>query len=510
MTKMTLDRILNVLDMLTINIPFTNDMIIQMSDCGFVNYERLAEKTGLKISSGNIEFSIVNDQKSLRADDLYHAWSTIPSSYTDIACKVFDAEPRANVFWAYIQIKASPAKVMQGHNVYGTENFRLCAEYLLDAIKETQPELWGFLDVGLAEVVRVDCTYSIQCANSEIVRQTIKKLGNVSNRYIKPARNSDYETTLYFNRATKANPNAGRSFELCIYAKEDEIDYQLNDLKRRAKKGEAERFNRVIETLSTPELKEFSSNRLRFEGRAKKRFIQKHIGSCNLWKVIRHAEEFEALNGYSYCEYMFNALFRDLLDSFKGQDLELYNDTKIKAKLRDAYSTVTAKGNTVYGKADRIFRFYLSLCDRGYSEVKAHCSKATLHRNMKELMHVGFSKADLQNLKEGERMPLSSILTFDFKNQRPKSYIEPISPTAHINDTSNLAIAYGVSHRLAIEMGLSDDPINTLREKYNFSEDLDIGEMISGKPIQICKRKSLSLVIWPDGEIVLTEHEIKT
>jgi II/X family phage/plasmid replication protein len=497
-----------MIDMFAINIPLKKEAIIQMGDCGFVNYEKLAEKTGLKISCGDIEFSIVNDKKEVSTSDLYHAWSTIPSSYTDIACKVFDADPRANSFWAYIQIKASPAKVMQGHNVYGSENFRLCAEFILDSLKQAQPELWDFLDVGLAELVRVDCTYSIQCANPDIVRQVIKQLGNVSNRYIKPARNSDFETTLYFNRATKVNPNAGRSFELCIYSKDSEIEYQLNDLKRRAKKGESERFNRVIDELSKPELQAFSANRLRFEGRAKKRFIQKHVGSCNIWKVIRHAEEFEELNGYSYCEWMFKALFRDLLESFEGQELELYNDTKIRTLLRDMYTTVTRKGNFSYAKADRLFRFYLSLCDRGYAEVKGNSSKATLHRNMRELMAIGLSKADLQNLTEGERMPLAQILTFDFNNQRPSDYVEPQSPTAHIEDSSRLAIAYGVSYRLAHELGLTEAPLQAFKDKHNLTDDIDVDALIEGKTISICDRKTLSLVIWPDGEMVLTQHDI--
>lgn len=497
-----------MIDMFNINIPFKKDVITVMGDCGFVDYEKLAEKTDLKIASGDVEFSIVNDVREVRTDDLYHPWSTIPSSYTDIACKVFNAEPRANVFWGYIQIKASPAKVMQGHNVYGSEDFRLCVEYLLDSLQKAQPELWGMLDIGLAELTRIDCTYSIKCANPDILRQTIKQMSNVSNRYIKPARNSDYETTLYFNRATKSNPGAGRSFELCIYTKHDEIEHQLNDLKRRAKQGDSDRFNRVINELSKPELQEFASNRLRFEGRAKKRFIQKHIGTCNLWKFIRHAEKFEALNGYRFCEWMFKTLFRDLLESFQGEDLELYNDIKVKQLLRDAYNTVTPKGNVSYAKADRLFRFYMTLCDRGYDELKAHSAKATLHRNMRDLMAIGFSKADLQNLSEGERMPLAQILQFDFDSQRPAEYIEPQSPTAHIDDMSRLAIAYGVSKRLAHTLGLAEDPVEDLREELKLRDDIDIDALIEGQAIPISERKALSLVIWPDGEMVLTQHDI--
>jgi II/X family phage/plasmid replication protein len=495
--------------MLNINIPFKEDVITLMGDCGFVDYEKLAAQTDLKISSGNVEFSIVNNKKEVRTDDLYHSWSKIPSSYTDIACKVFNAEPRANVYWGYLQIKASPAKVMQGHNVYGSEDFRLCVEFLLNSLQQAQPALWDLLEIGLAEIARIDCTYSIKCANSDITRQAIKQMSNVSNRYVKPARNSDYETTLYFNRATKANPSAGRSFELCIYSKHDEIEYQLNDLKRRAKKEGSERFDRVIEELSSPELQAFAENRLRFEGRAKKRFIQKHIGSCNVWRVIRHAEKFEALNGYRFCEWMFKTLFKDLLESFEGEELELYNEHKIKQLLRSEYNSVTPNGNVSYAKADRLFRFYMTLCDRGYDEIKAHTSKATLHRNMRDLMAVGLSKADLQNLDQGERMPLAQVLQFDFDNQRPDSYIEPKSPTAYLSDDmSYLAMAYGVTARLSHKLGLVEDPILALKEELNLDDELDIDALIEGQAIPISERKALSLVIWPDGEMVLTEHSI--
>ncbi len=496
-----------MIDMFHINIPFKQDVIIEMGDCGFVDYMKLAEITDLKIASGNVEFSVVNDRKEVRTGDLYHPWAKIPSSYTDIACKVFDAEPRANVYWGYLQIKASPAKVMQGHNVYGSEDFRLCIEYLLHSLQTAQPALWDLLNIGLAELTRIDCTYSIKCANADVLRQAIKQMSNVSNRYVRPARNSDYETTLYFNRATKANPGAGRSFELCIYTKHDEIEHQLNDLKRRAKQGATNRFNHVIEELSSPELQQFAENRLRFEGRAKKRFIQKHIGNCNLWQVLRHAETFEARHGYRFCEWMFKTLFRDLLDSFEGEELELYNEQKIKQLLRDEYNTITPKGNVSYAKADRLFRFYMTLCDRGYDEIKAHTSKATLHRNLKDLMAIGISKADLQNLSDGERLPLAQVLRFDFDHQRPDNYVEPESPLQPQGDLSYLAIHFGVSERLAHKIGLQTDPIEALRHELGLEEEIDIDALIDGKTIPISPRKALSLVIWPDGEVVLTQHD---
>ncbi|NVD06647.1 replication protein [Vibrio sp. JPW-9-11-11] len=493
-------------DFLEIAIPLKAECVTVMGDCGFVDFEKLGRKTGLKIASGSVEFAIDGSDHTI-TDDLYHPWSRIPSSFTDIACRVFDACPKANQFWAYARIKASPAKVMQGHNVYGSDNLRLCTEYLLSALQEAQPEFFDMLDVGLAEFRRIDSTYSIQCQSEDVLRQTIKALGNISNRYLKPARNSDYETTLYFNKASESTPDAGRAYVLAIYSKLDEISHQLTELKRRAKREKTSRYERVISQLSDFELRSFAANRLRFEGRAKKRFLERVVGTCGVWKVIRHAEQFEHTNNYSFCEWMFKELFKDLLEAVKGEELEIYNDSKIKALLRDMYPMVTPKGNISYAKADRLFRFYMTLCDRGYDEVKAHSSPSTLGRNMRDLMAIGLSKADLQNLSTGERMPLAQILQFDFDNQRPGNYVEPESPLANVDDSSALAVAFGVTSRLAHEYGLAEDPAEKLKSQLGLGDDFDLDPFLGGAEVPVSPRESISLVIWPDGELTLTRHE---
>ncbi len=493
-------------DKINFKMPFKKEVVIQMGECGFLDFEALAKKTGLKIAAGDIEFAInANTENSIH--DLYCPYQNIPSSYTDIACKAFNSEPRANIYWPYFELKASPAKVMQGHNVYGSENLRLGVEFMLDALAKSQPELFELLDVGLGEICQLDCTYSIQMRDKDTLRQTLKALGNISNRSIRPARNADYETSLYFNKASKNQPDVGRAKTLLIYSKADEVAKQATDLERKARKEGTSRYDHVIQQLNNPELRQFAACRLRFEGRAKKRFIMREVGSCNIWKVLRHAERFEQINGYSFCEYMFKALFKDLLDAINGEQLEIHNDSKIKQLLRMTYQTVTPKGNVSYAKADRIYGFYTRLCDRGWTEVKESMNKATFYRNVKELQGIGLSRADIQQLTEGERMPLSQILNFDFDKQRPADYVEPTSPLAHIQDTSSLAIAFGVTHRLSHEIGLADDPAQRLKEHLKLDDSFDLDPFLNGTEVPLTPRESLSLVIWPDGEMTITRHE---
>ncbi|WP_345890939.1 phage/plasmid replication protein, II/X family, partial [Vibrio crassostreae] len=196
-----------MIDFIDFKIPLRKEVVVQMNDCGFVDFKALAKKTGLKISAGTIEFAVQGDENS-EAHDLYCAWQIIPSSYTDIACKVFDSSFQANIQWPYIEIKASPAKVMQGHNVYGSESLRFGIEFMLDAVRCAQPELFDLLDVGLGEITRLDSTYSIQCSSKDEIRQTLKALGNIANRSIRPARNADFETSVYFNKASEKSPDA--------------------------------------------------------------------------------------------------------------------------------------------------------------------------------------------------------------------------------------------------------------------------------------------------------------
>ncbi|ODS04725.1 phage/plasmid replication protein, II/X family [Vibrio scophthalmi] len=493
-------------DFLLFKFPFRKDVVLVMGDCGFLDFEALAKKTGLKISAGSIEFA-VNAGKGSDVHDLYCPYQTIPSSFTEIACKAFDSDPRANTYWPYLELKASPAKVMQGHNVYGSESLRLGVEYMLDALATSQPELFDLLDVGLGEIVRIDCTYSISMKSKDVLRQTLKALGNISNRSIRPARNVDYDSSVYFNKASKNSPDTGRTKELVIYSKSDEVEAQARELERKKRKDNTSRYDKVLDALNNPELRQFASCRLRFEGRAKKRFIMREVGSCNIWKVIRHAEQFEQINGYPFCEYLFKSLFKDLFDAVSGEELEIYNDDKIKQLLRLTYQTTTPKGNISYATADRIYGFYTRLCDRGWSEVKGAMNKASFYRNVKELQAIGLSRADLQQLSEGERMPLSQILTFDFDKQRPADYVEPVSPFADSKDPSYLGVAFGVTPRLSHEVGLSNDPVTLLMERLGVGEDFDIEPFIEGVEVPVTPRESLSLVIWPDGEMTLTLHK---
>ncbi|MFW2150043.1 phage/plasmid replication protein, II/X family [Acinetobacter gyllenbergii] len=58
-----------------------------------------------------------DDEGEIKHRVLTHAYSKVPTSFTQMAFK-FHHEGRD---FPFVELKASPAKIMQGHNVYGTD-----------------------------------------------------------------------------------------------------------------------------------------------------------------------------------------------------------------------------------------------------------------------------------------------------------------------------------------------------------------------------------------------------
>lgn len=86
--------------------------------------------------------------------ELYHPYEYC-RLITDMAMKFYtntDATP-------YVEIKGSPLKLLQGHNVYGFECMRLAAIHMLGMLTDAFPKLLPILDFQAIEVLCLDTTY---------------------------------------------------------------------------------------------------------------------------------------------------------------------------------------------------------------------------------------------------------------------------------------------------------------------------------------------------------------
>lgn len=462
-----------------------------------INFDTLLEK-GLKLEAG---IFVDPDTGETDIENLRHAWESVPTSYAAIAMKVFQGSGFRES--ACVELKASPAKIMQGHNVYGCESLIKCLTGFLISFKEALPRFVELIDFDKTEIYRFDSTFSLQLDSKDQILGALKALSSVSHKYLRPSREGDYETSLYFNN-DRNNPNTARCTSLIIYSKGDEVDSQCESLKRLARKEKTRKYDHIIAQLSDESLRDFALFRLRFEGRFQARWFQKNDIPQNLWDFISYVETFESSSDITFCEWAWRDANKYLLEAIEGSTITVLNDHKIMGLLHHSYDTVDSKGITRTSKAYRLFQLYDRLKHNTYKQVKDTMSKSSFHRNINDLMAIGLSKSQLQNLHNEEHVPLGTVLTFDFKNQRPADYVEPVYEG--INTGADL-LAYLKGEPVADKVA-----VTSLDEIYNALESVDMPPFYAralqaGREVRLNQNKSVSFVVWNDGTSDLVFHK---
>ncbi|GIU46750.1 replication protein [Shewanella sairae] len=444
-----------------------------------------------------------NDDGTYEIQELMHPWDSIPSSYTGIAFKVYQGGGFRDC--PCVELKASPAKIVQGHNVYGSENFELGFRTILRCLASAFPAFSKMLDFEQAVLFRADATYSIQLPTSDCLASALDSIANFSNRYLRPSRDGDYETTIYFNRE-RGNPNSGRASSLCIYSKLDEVVHQLMNLKAKKKKERTTIYDPVIEQLESDDLQHFATNRLRFESRCCVRMFER-LGIPLLVKdLLSFISAYESEKGVgAFCRYIWAEAMKDLLSAIDGQEITVIHDSKVKKLLHAEYDTITTSGGLRKAKAVRLFGFYRRLCTEGYKKVKrtmGMTGKSSFYSHCNSLMAVGMSKFQLQNLHKDETLPLVHLLKFDFDKQRPASYVEPEMPCADLSYSEFLAAL--------VEPDILENPELLTPERRVEIQLQDLGlqpafisGLKAGRSIRLNESESLSLAFFDDGDFRL-------
>ena len=158
------------------------------------------QKDQLKLSDLKIplEASLDVDGEQLST---VHKWEKIPSSYAHMAFKVFDFRGSSNADMQdfFIEIKASPAKLMQGHNLYGSDHLGDCAYPMIELLYKTYPEVFEYLDPESWTVEQVDVTYHSWCKTENEALQFVNALQNVSNGQTRAR--TGFAGTVYFGKS---------------------------------------------------------------------------------------------------------------------------------------------------------------------------------------------------------------------------------------------------------------------------------------------------------------------
>jgi II/X family phage/plasmid replication protein len=325
---------------------------------------------------------------------LRHAWESIPSSFTDLAFKVFDATEDHDPF---IEIKASPAKLKQGHNVYGSDDLGECAYTLIEVLFKGYPALFGDLDYSSWEVVETDVTYHSWADSEHQAQEFIRALTNVSKGQTK--NRTGYDSTAYFGKKNS------RLKKIKVYLKLLEI---MGFIQAEQRRGDP----RKLLQHYPPELLDWCKGMIRWEASLKKRWFERRGIPTNLFEMVK------VFDAQAY----WKEALSDLFEALEGKHMKTVRDEDVRNDLRRLFPTINQKTGTItYGKADAAYRTYRAIKSDGWIEVKSTMSDSSFYRHLDMISECGLSRAYLQNLHQGgcEVIPFIRYATVEFRNQYP-------------------------------------------------------------------------------------------
>lgn len=339
-----------------------------------------------------------------------HPWESIPSNYSGMAFKVFDLrelkEPRF-----FVQIQGSPAKLLQGHNVYGSDDLAKTSLFMIDLLVKAYPVLSDYLDFQNTSVDRVDITYFSRADNNREAEQFITALSNISRGQTK-CRHGYAGQTAYFGKKNS------RLKKLKVYLKPSEVDAYIKKQQQVAKSKKskvADLAQYKLDQIYTPELLQWCEGMVRWEATLKTRWFHRR-GISTLLKDLNKL--------FTPQEFWLEA-FSDIFKSLEGEQMRLIEDNKIEELLLDKFQVISEKtGKVSYSKAKNAYLTYRRIKSEGFIEAQRMSScRSTFYNHLSMLHDIGLSLAVLQNMTGGghfgEVVPMIRFITVNFSQQFP-------------------------------------------------------------------------------------------
>ena len=399
-----------MLDHLCINIPFESSFYSLDSEGKYFFIDVDLHSLEIPLASRSV---YKDDDGEVHNSHLFHPYESVPTHFTGMALKVFFDSAYA----PYVQIKASPAKLLQGHNVFGSDNIEQGAMEMLGFLDIAYPLLSRMLDVSLAWVSHIDVTYSCRVKDQTTAKKVLEYLGNVSNGQTRISKKA-YDTSRYWGGETS------RLVQHKCYLKHDEFMAQFSEQQQLAKKLDKSAM-RVIQVMSDQRLIEWTIGLLRFESRLKKRWLERNGIPTNLFELIRFQKQNPNL-----LQSLWTKATHSIFEALRGQTMKLTDDTSVLEAIEKSEIVLTKSGKVSHTKVRNLFAMYCLIREKGIVELKTTYSKSSFHQLISDLCLCGFSKAYLQNLhteKANNIIPFIKLVEIDFNQQLPEWYQEPNS-----------------------------------------------------------------------------------
>lgn len=399
-----------MIDHLCINAPF---------ESSFYGLNEVGEYFFIDVDLHSIEIPLAsrsvhkNDDGEIKANALFHPYESVPTHYTGMAMKVFFDSSYA----PYVQIKASPAKLLQGHNVFGSDDIEQGAFEMIGFLFEAYPTLSRMLDWSQAWVSHIDVTYSCKMKDQTTAQKVLEFLSNVSKGQTRLSK-KQFDTSVYWGG------EHSRLVQHKCYLKHDEFIKQFEYQKSLSLKNDQAAM-RVVEVMSDQRLIDWTVGLMRFESRLKKRWLERNEIPTNLFELIRFQKENPEL-----LKNLWLKATKNIFDALKGQTMRLTDDESVYKAIESSPVVLNAKGKVSNTRVRNIFAMFLLVREKGIDELKKQYGKSQFHNLLKQLEAVGFSSAFLQNLhtkKAQNIIPFVKLVEIDFNQQLPDWYQPPVS-----------------------------------------------------------------------------------
>lgn len=378
-------------------------------------------------------------------------WDSIDSGYGSLAVKVSKGHPHKCGGWPYVEIKCSPAKLAQGHNVYGPASVSHGARLMLDTLQQQMPILASELDWSSWEFLRIDVNAPSWCPSDDPNRPDRKALAflrsicKVNAGHRKAATDGSHDkddasaVLTLFRSSVYWSPKSD-VLRLKCYCKGDEFRRALKALERTNPALFSQLFNSVLSPL-LPQV----AGMLRWEAQfMKKYFTRRGIST----RLIEFCNAFDS--GEVSLFNLWHSAFAPIFKTFEGGVMTYANHAEIctaieRAGRADKITTrkktyfdelqrariirdMATKGHTLtndspqgvncgilqfrcatkseMGKAAA--RTFLRIVRDGYETARAETmagSRDTWDRHKKIILAAGVSEAQLQQYGGGDAMP---------------------------------------------------------------------------------------------------------
>lgn len=365
---------------------------------------------GLTVGSRDV---YIDEHDNIQIGALFHPYDELPTSFTNVAFKLV----HEGKIKPHVMIKCSPAKIMQGHNIFGSDNLELGIFEMLGFLAETNPKLFEILDIQNSQIVNLDITYSARLKDETQVLKVLDFLRNVSNGSLRKSK-LVYASTVYWG-----SPNSKRLARKA-YCKSIEFNRQLAKLKKLASKGEAFAM-RVVSVMNDKRLIDFMNGLLRLETRFKPLWLTEHNIPLNIFELIKYQSQ-----NPNFLTEIWQLANKPLFEALEGHTMKALDHESVFSKICAVFDTYTKSGRLSQTKSRNVFNFFCALEMHGAETLKKKYSESQFYDYISKLRSCGFSKAYLLNLDSNSKnnvIPFVQLVKIDFENQLPDWYQEPVS-----------------------------------------------------------------------------------